>query len=150
MGQQSEPPSRADRDVWRGFWMHPTEPDAWPDGHLEEAQAAWPVSPISTLRLLRFQPSLPTFCLLDESETPPPPRQTLPIWELPPRRKVVWIWICCYCGHGGMKVSVDPCPRCSTPRCPTCHIQRFNVRGANKLPELEGEDESEDEIELRI
>ncbi|KAK2136379.1 hypothetical protein NOF04DRAFT_1001920 [Fusarium oxysporum II5] len=46
----------------------------------------------------------------------------------PPRRKVVWIWFCCCCGHGGMKVSVDPCPRCGIPRCPNCDTQRYNTR----------------------
>ncbi|EWZ86970.1 hypothetical protein FOWG_10432 [Fusarium oxysporum f. sp. lycopersici MN25] len=46
----------------------------------------------------------------------------------PPRRKVVWIWFCCCCGHGGMKVSVDPCPRCGVPRCPNCDTQRYNTR----------------------
>lgn len=34
----------------------------------------------------------------------------------------------CYCGHGGMKVSVDPCPRCGVQRCPNCETQRFNTR----------------------
>ncbi|KAH7219299.1 hypothetical protein DER44DRAFT_84733 [Fusarium oxysporum] len=48
--------------------------------------------------------------------------------ELPPRRKVVWIWICCQCGHGGMKVNIDPCPYCSTPRCPNCETQRLQGR----------------------
>ncbi|UPK97913.1 hypothetical protein LCI18_008848 [Fusarium solani-melongenae] len=66
----------------------------------------------------------------------------VPIFETPPRRKVVWVWICvssgrqqikltihqCYCGHGGMKVSVDPCPRCGVQRCPNCETQRFNTR----------------------
>ncbi|KAJ9428220.1 hypothetical protein QL093DRAFT_2129619 [Fusarium oxysporum] len=43
-------------------------------------------------------------------------------------RRAVWIWICCQCGHGGMKVSVDPCPYCSTPRCPNCETRRVHGR----------------------
>ncbi|KAF4970052.1 hypothetical protein FSARC_2870 [Fusarium sarcochroum] len=29
----------------------------------------------------------------------------LPISELPPRRRVTWVWVCCCCGHGAMKVA---------------------------------------------
>lgn len=71
------------------FWMRPTEPDVWPDESFKRAQRP-PLSP----------PNQPLFCLLvraaesARSETPPPPRQPLPFRELPPRRKVVWIWIC--------------------------------------------------------
>ncbi|KAF6530123.1 hypothetical protein HZS61_001435 [Fusarium oxysporum f. sp. conglutinans] len=32
------------------------------------------------------------------------------IKELPRRRKVVWVWVCCICGLGGMKVAVVSCP----------------------------------------
>ncbi|PCD46203.1 hypothetical protein AU210_001613 [Fusarium oxysporum f. sp. radicis-cucumerinum] len=48
----------------------------------------------------------------------------VPINELP-RRKVVWVWVCCQCGTSGMKVSVDPCPCCGNYRCPNCATRRF-------------------------
>ncbi|KAH7269392.1 uncharacterized protein BKA55DRAFT_7768 [Fusarium redolens] len=34
----------------------------------------------------------------------------------------------CQCGHGGMKVSVDPCPYCNIPRCPNCETRRVHGR----------------------
>lgn len=52
----------------------------------------------------------------------------IPIVDIAPRRKVVWVWICCVCGYGGMKVSVDPCPNCCNPRCPNCDTRRINTR----------------------
>ncbi|KAM5525898.1 hypothetical protein FOXYSP1_01942 [Fusarium oxysporum f. sp. phaseoli] len=48
--------------------------------------------------------------------------------EKPSRRKVIWIWFCCSCGNGGMKVSTDPCPRCGIPRCVNCDTQRLYTR----------------------
>lgn len=69
----------------------------------------------------------PTNCLV-EAQAAPLSDAEVPIQELA-RRKVVWVWICCCCGHGGMKVSVDPCPRCGVPRCPSCDTQRINTRG---------------------
>lgn len=119
------------------FWMRPTEPDVWPDESFKRAQKP-PLSPSNQ----------PLFCLLvraaesARSETPPPPRQPLPFRELPPRRKVVWIWICCCCRHEGMKVSVDPCPHCGIPRCPNCNTQRLHIRGgSNGLPAPEDEED---------
>lgn len=47
----------------------------------------------------------------------------------------------CCCGHGGMKVSVDPCPHCGIARCPNCNTQRFHIRGSNGLPAPEDEDD---------
>ncbi|KAH7196661.1 uncharacterized protein B0J16DRAFT_3882 [Fusarium flagelliforme] len=53
----------------------------------------------------------------------------IPIIEGPPgRRRVVWVWVCCICGYGGMKISVDPCPNCCNPRCPNCDTRRINTR----------------------
>ncbi|EWG36362.1 hypothetical protein FVEG_14661 [Fusarium verticillioides 7600] len=44
------------------------------------------------------------------------------------RRRAIWIWFCCSCSHGGMKVSTDPCPSCGTPRCINCDTQRVYTR----------------------
>ncbi|KAK2691886.1 hypothetical protein QWA68_009112 [Fusarium oxysporum] len=55
-------------------------------------------------------------------------RTWIPFRELPSRRKVVWIWTCCVCGQGGMKISVDPCFRCGFDRCPNCETRRANTR----------------------
>ncbi|KAL6415995.1 hypothetical protein AUP68_00202 [Ilyonectria robusta] len=68
-------------------------------------------------------------------EQPPeqPPDQP-PVRELPPRGKVSNLWTCsrqCACGHDGMKVSVDPCPHCHTPRCAYCKVYRFRSRSSN-------------------
>ncbi|KAI1067959.1 hypothetical protein LB507_004502 [Fusarium sp. FIESC RH6] len=53
----------------------------------------------------------------------------IPIIEgAPGRRRVVWVWVCCVCGYGGMKISVDPCPNCCNPRCPNCDTRRINTR----------------------
>ncbi|RSL64954.1 hypothetical protein CEP54_004425 [Fusarium duplospermum] len=71
-------------------------------------------------------------CLIVNGNQTAPPTVCPPFRELPPRRKVVWVWICCCCGHGGMKVSVDPCPNCGIPRCPNCTTQRLNIRGASE------------------
>ncbi|CZR33597.1 uncharacterized protein FPRO_01673 [Fusarium proliferatum ET1] len=57
----------------------------------------------------------------DQAAGPTP----VPIHELAPRRKVVWVWVCCQCGTSGMKVSVDPCPCCGNYRCPNCATRRF-------------------------
>ncbi|KAH7155617.1 hypothetical protein B0J13DRAFT_230234 [Dactylonectria estremocensis] len=122
-----------------GYWRCSREPDIWPDGSRNEAEEPPPL------------PSSPPLVRLDicpvpsaSFAAPPPPRLPLPIHELPPRRKVVWIWICCCCGHGGMKVSVDPCPHCGIPRCPNCNTQRFHIRGSNGLPAPEDEDDFQD------
>ncbi|KAH6974294.1 hypothetical protein BKA56DRAFT_659033 [Ilyonectria sp. MPI-CAGE-AT-0026] len=65
----------------------------------------------------------------------------LPIRELAGRGKVTWIWDCCQCGQAGLRVSVDPCPRCNTQRCPFCTTKRLRVRGASILePYDEGYD----------
>lgn len=73
-------------------YAHSTEPDIWPDGCLEEAQDLL-LSDLSHVSPL--PPSLsPPFRLLPAFEAPPPRRLPVPIRELPPRRKVVWIWIC--------------------------------------------------------
>ncbi|KAH7256401.1 hypothetical protein BKA59DRAFT_467397 [Fusarium tricinctum] len=63
-----------------------------------------------------------------ESEGVPRDIFVVPVKQLPPRKKAVWIWACCVCGNGGMKVSVDPCPYCGTPRCPNCDTRRANAR----------------------
>jgi hypothetical protein len=106
---------------------------------------------------LRKLGHLPTHCRLWHLQ--------VPIFELPPRRKVVWVWICvswtktrrrlsvvyryklticqCYCGHGGMKVSVDPCPRCGVQRCPNCETQRFNTRSHEYTTRFGVEEERE-------
>ncbi|KAH8666240.1 hypothetical protein BGZ61DRAFT_121888 [Ilyonectria robusta] len=65
----------------------------------------------------------------------------LPIRELAGRGKVTWIWDCCQCGQAGLRVSVDPCPRCNTQRCPFCTTKRLRVRSADIL---EPWDESDD------
>lgn len=130
-------------------YAHSTEPDIWPDGCLVEEAAQDLLLPdhshlrhLSHLSPLPSAPSPPLRLLPAAFEAaPPPPRLPVPIRELPPRRKVVWIWICCCCGHGGMKVSVDPCPHCGIPRCPTCHTQRYNIRGSDEYPEPEDENE---------
>ncbi|KAH7180609.1 hypothetical protein DER46DRAFT_7649 [Fusarium sp. MPI-SDFR-AT-0072] len=61
------------------------------------------------------------------------PLLPIPINETPPRRNVIYIWFCCQCAHGGMKVAAVNCPRCGTPRCPNCTTQRYNTRA---LPPL--------------
>ncbi|KAH7175760.1 hypothetical protein EDB81DRAFT_770941 [Dactylonectria macrodidyma] len=68
----------------------------------------------------------------------PHPHFLQPIRELPPRRKVVWVWTCCNCGNGGMKISVDPCPYCRIPRCPNCSTRKLTIRAANGASESEG------------
>lgn len=83
-------------------------------------------------------------------------RTWTPLREVPPRRKVVWIWTCvgersglihspsyethtfvpieltstcqCICGQGGMKINVDPCFSCGFDRCPNCETRRVNSR----------------------
>ncbi|KAG6993320.1 hypothetical protein FocnCong_v018098 [Fusarium oxysporum f. sp. conglutinans] len=52
----------------------------------------------------------------------------IPVKELPRRRKVVWVWVCCICGLGGMKVAVVSCPNCGIGRCPNCETRRYPIR----------------------
>jgi ribosomal protein L37AE/L43A len=40
------------------------------------------------------------------------------------RRKVIWVWTCCGCGSGGMRITAANCPRCGLPRCPMCNTTR--------------------------
>ncbi|KAL5590579.1 hypothetical protein FOBRF1_014136 [Fusarium oxysporum] len=40
------------------------------------------------------------------------------------RRKVIWVWTCCGCGIGGMRITAANCPRCGLPRCPMCNTTR--------------------------
>ncbi|KAK2136377.1 hypothetical protein NOF04DRAFT_1306371 [Fusarium oxysporum II5] len=61
------------------------------------------------------------------------PLLPVPINETPSLKKVIYIWFCCECGHGGMKVTTVNCPRCGTPRCPSCTTQRYKTRA---LPPL--------------
>ncbi|KAG7001762.1 Protein SERAC1 [Fusarium oxysporum f. sp. conglutinans] len=72
----------------------------------------------------RKQTSANTSASCLEFKALPLPRALLPINELPPQRKVVYVWVCCCCGQGGMKVGVGPCPVCGVPRCPNCPTQR--------------------------
>ncbi|KAH6960555.1 hypothetical protein DER45DRAFT_558127 [Fusarium avenaceum] len=67
-------------------------------------------------------------CVQSDLDDDPPSQFTVPINVLPHRKKVAWIWICCACGHGGMKVSAHPCEACGTPRCPNCNTRRYNLR----------------------
>lgn len=46
----------------------------------------------------------------------------------------------CQCGHGGMKITVDPCPYCGVPRCANCDTRRFNSRLNTSNPYPESED----------
>ncbi|KAI5458227.1 hypothetical protein BGZ63DRAFT_407518 [Mariannaea sp. PMI_226] len=66
---------------------------------------------------------------------------SLPIQEVPKRgrRRKIWVWICCRCCHGGMKVQTDPCPHCGIPRCPACPCQEIWVRVADGTPDIEDE-----------
>ncbi|KAI3572140.1 hypothetical protein IWW34DRAFT_824446 [Fusarium oxysporum f. sp. albedinis] len=72
----------------------------------------------------RKQTSANTSASCLEFKALPLPRALLPLNELPPQRKVVYVWVCCCCGQGGMKVGVVPCPVCGVPRCPNCPTQR--------------------------
>ncbi|OBS27123.1 hypothetical protein FPOA_01064 [Fusarium poae] len=81
------------------------------------------VNIVDCIRLLRLRPSGSVIAC-----AAPPICPQIPISEIAPRRKVVWVWICCVCGYGGMKVSVDPCPNCCNPRCPNCDTRRINTR----------------------
>jgi hypothetical protein len=78
-------------------------------------------------RTLRLRPANVRLSFTDQA-TAPHSCCRYPIIETAPRRKVVWVWICCVCGYGGMKVSVDPCPNCCNPRCPNCDTRRINTR----------------------
>lgn len=44
------------------------------------------------------------------------------------RRKVMYVWICCSCGLGGMKISTGTCPSCGFSRCPNCIVTRRDRR----------------------
>ncbi|KAH6974295.1 hypothetical protein BKA56DRAFT_619242 [Ilyonectria sp. MPI-CAGE-AT-0026] len=83
-------------------------------------------------------PNLPLNDYLEEAQNLPVPPETsgIPplIRERPPRRKGVNVWTCsrqCICGHDGMKVNVDPCPHCHTPRCAYCKVYRIRERSSN-------------------
>ncbi|CZR45357.1 uncharacterized protein FPRO_15468 [Fusarium proliferatum ET1] len=49
-------------------------------------------------------------------------------WSKLSRRRVSWVWFCCGCGHGGMKVIVISCPHCGLLRCPNCSVKRKEIR----------------------
>lgn len=55
-----------------------------------------------------------------------------PLYHVPivhgPKRKAVWIWYCCTCGHSGIRISIQSCPTCDNPRCATCRTEKIYVR----------------------
>ncbi|KAH7001072.1 hypothetical protein EDB80DRAFT_721423 [Ilyonectria destructans] len=44
------------------------------------------------------------------------------------KKRTVFIWTCCACSHSGMRVSVERCPSCSTPRCSYCTLAKVIVK----------------------
>jgi hypothetical protein len=44
------------------------------------------------------------------------------------RRKVMYVWTWCSCGHDGMKITTDACPSCGSSRCPNCNVARRDLR----------------------
>ncbi|PSS22712.1 hypothetical protein M430DRAFT_33473 [Amorphotheca resinae ATCC 22711] len=51
-----------------------------------------------------------------------------PIWQLAPKKKYVYIWQCCGCGHSGINIMVTACSACGAARCAYCRTTKVQVR----------------------
>jgi len=52
----------------------------------------------------------------------------LPIREVAPKRRLVYIWACCSCGCSSINIRLDTCPDCNTARCAFCQTSKVQVR----------------------
>ncbi|KAI2469032.1 hypothetical protein F4781DRAFT_395549 [Annulohypoxylon bovei var. microspora] len=58
----------------------------------------------------------------------PEPHLSAPAGEQPTpgiRRSWIWLWTCCFCGHGKVAKNLYQCPECGTPRCPSCQYEKM-------------------------
>lgn len=47
----------------------------------------------------------------------------------PAKGSTVYIWSCCYCGHGGMNAIATPvCVSCGVARCGNCYMESHKIR----------------------
>ncbi|KAK2598817.1 hypothetical protein N8I77_012204 [Diaporthe amygdali] len=47
----------------------------------------------------------------------------------------VYIWSCCYCGHGGMNINTTSmCVSCGVARCGNCRMEEMKARGQSFKP----------------
>lgn len=47
----------------------------------------------------------------------------------------LYIWSCCYCGHGGLNANTTPvCVNCGVARCGNCHMESHKVRSGGSDP----------------
>ncbi|CVK84648.1 uncharacterized protein FMAN_01600 [Fusarium mangiferae] len=125
------PPTSTFRNIQEKATAYIHEADFW----LNEAENRNSTLAVTDWRNLCLRP--PIFFL---NSAPPTLYFQTPFNELAPRKKVVYVWICCQCGHGGMKITVDPCPYCGVPRCANCDTRRFNSRLNTSNPYPESED----------
>ncbi|KAH7109218.1 hypothetical protein EDB81DRAFT_834314 [Dactylonectria macrodidyma] len=44
------------------------------------------------------------------------------------KKRPVFIWTCCTCLHGGMRVAVTCCQGCGMPRCTYCRVEKIFIR----------------------
>ncbi|KAI8669665.1 hypothetical protein NCS57_00782200 [Fusarium keratoplasticum] len=53
---------------------------------------------------------------------------TIPFSERARKKRTVFIWTCCSCLTGGMRVSVTNCPSCGLERCSYCQTEKIVVK----------------------
>ncbi|KAH7378542.1 hypothetical protein BKA64DRAFT_687388 [Cadophora sp. MPI-SDFR-AT-0126] len=55
---------------------------------------------------------------------------TTPLQPLKPpaKKKTVYVWECCQCGHSGISIRVEACPACQCTRCAYCPTTKIHTR----------------------
>ncbi|KAF5603050.1 arginyl-trna synthetase [Fusarium pseudocircinatum] len=113
------PPTSTSRNIQEKATAYIHEADVW----LKEAEnpnstlavADWTVRPLFSHYTRHYGWGFHRLTIGGLKAAPPSLYFQTPFNELAPRKKVVYVWICCQCGHGGMKITVDPCPYCGIP-----------------------------------